>query len=87
MSSVPLRDGQRVGRFVLMHDVEGRRHALAAGSVAALCEVDDGSSLLMLPGGRLVNVPRPLELVLDWLDGRGPKLHSTTPAGEQDDSR
>ena len=68
---VRLEEGERVGRFVVVRDVEGRIHALAAGSVAAVCETDDGA-LLMLPGGRMVHVPRPLRVVLDWLDGRGP---------------
>ena len=65
-----LEEGERVGRFVVVRDVEGRVHALAASSVAAVCETDDGA-LLMLPGGRMVHVPRPLRVVLDWLDGRG----------------
>ena len=66
-----LEEGERVGRFVVVRDVEGRFHALAAGSVAAVCGTDEGA-LLMLPGGRMVHVPRPLRVVLDWLDGRGP---------------
>ena len=53
----PFEDGQRIRPFIVVHDVDGRCHALAAGSIAALCEVDDGGSLLMLPGGRLVAVP------------------------------
>ena len=66
-----VEDGQRVGRYVLVRDVEGRLHALAATSVSAVCETDDGA-LLMLPGGKLVHVPRPLLTVMEWLDGRGP---------------
>lgn len=65
-----LLEGTRIGRFVIMRDVEGRTHAIAAGSVAAVCETDDGA-LLMLPGGRMVQVPRALGTVLAWLDGRG----------------
>lgn len=65
-----LHDGGRVGRFVVLKDVDGTTHAVAAGSVAAVCQTDDGS-MLMLPGGRLLHVPQPLSLVLAWLDGRG----------------
>ncbi len=61
-----LRDGERVGRFVVLHDLEGRTHALAAGAVSAVCETDDGS-LLILPGGRMLHVPTPLRDVLRWL--------------------
>lgn len=66
-----LADGARVGRFVVVRDMDGRTHAVAAQSVAAACETDDGT-VLMLPGGKLVHVPRALATVLDWLDGRGP---------------
>lgn len=65
-----LLEGTRVGRFVVLRDLEGRTHAVAAGSVAAVCETDEGA-LLMLPGGRLVHVPQAMETVLGWLDGRG----------------
>lgn len=66
-----LLEGDRVGRFVVVRDLEGRTHAVSAQSVAAVCETDDGA-LLMLPGGRMVHVPRSLRQVLSWLDGRGP---------------
>ena len=62
-----LRDGERVGRFVVVRDIDGHVHALAAGAVVAVCEMDDGA-LLMLPAGRMVHVPRPLVTVLRWLD-------------------
>ena len=65
-----LHDGERVGRFVVLRDIEGNTHAVAAGSVAAVCQTDDGT-LLLLPGGRMVHVPQSLAMVLAWLDGRG----------------
>jgi hypothetical protein len=65
-----LADGQRVGRFVVLRDVEGNLHAVAAGSVGAVCETEEGS-LLLLSGGRLIHVARPIRMVLGWLDGRG----------------
>ena len=66
----PLAEGTRIGRFVVVRDLEGQTLAVAAGSVAAVCATDEGA-LLMLPGGRLVQVPRTLGTVLGWLDGRG----------------
>ena len=65
-----LEEGERVGRFVILRDTDGITHAVAAGSVAALCQTEDGA-LLMLPGGKLLHIARPLPLVLAWLDGRG----------------
>ena len=66
----PLPEGTRIGRFVVLRDLEGRSLAVAAGSVSAVSQTDDGA-LLMLPGGRMVQVPQALETVLAWLDGRG----------------
>ena len=66
-----LCEGERVGRFVVLRDIEGRVHAVAAGSVGAVCKTDDGT-MLMRPGARLLHVPRPMAVVLGWLDGRGP---------------
>ena len=67
-----LCEGERVGRFVVLRDVDGRVHAVSAGSVAAVCETDDGT-MLMLPGARMLHVPRPMAVVLAWLDGMGPR--------------
>jgi hypothetical protein len=65
-----LQEGQRVGRFIVVRDLEGRMHAISAGSIAAVCQTDDGA-LLLLPGGRLIQVTQSLATVLAWLDGRG----------------
>ena len=69
MSSDLLEEGTRVGRFVILRDMDGCTHAVAIGSIAAICGTDDGA-LLMLPGGRMVHVPRSMQVVLEWLDGR-----------------
>ena len=55
-----LEEGERIGRFLVLRDLEGHLHAVSAGGVAAMCEVNDGT-VLMLPGGRLVQVGQPLE--------------------------
>jgi hypothetical protein len=62
-----LEEGERVGRFVVLRDVEGRMHAVAATSVCAICE-DHGGALLLLPGGRMIRVDRALGEVLGWLE-------------------
>lgn len=64
-----LDEGQRIGRFVIFRDIDGRVHALAAGSISAVCQTDE-SALLMLQGGKIVHVERSMDVVLGWLDGR-----------------
>ena len=68
-SDEPLVEGTRIGRFLVLRDLDGRRHAVAAGAVAAVCETDEGA-LVMLPGGRMVHLPNSLDNLLAWLDGR-----------------
>ena len=65
-----LVEGKRNGRFVVLRDLESRSLAVAVGAVSAVSETDDGA-LLVLPGGRMVQVPQAMETVLVWLDGRG----------------
>lgn len=67
MARCELEEGERVGRFVILRDVEGRMHAVSATSVGAICE-DDGGALLLLPGGRMIRVDQPLEEVLGWFE-------------------
>ncbi len=69
MSGSTLAEGERVGRFVVLRDLDGKLHAVSAGSVGAICETEEGV-ILLLPGGRLIHVGRPMPVVLAWLDGR-----------------
>ena len=66
-----LEPGERVGRFIVLRDLDGKTHAVSAGAVGAACETDDGT-LVLLPGGKLLHVPQGLATLLAWLDGRGP---------------
>jgi hypothetical protein len=66
-----LADGTRIGRVLLVRDVDGRRHALASSAVIAASEAEDGDTLLFLPGGRALRLCVSLPQLLAWLDGRG----------------
>jgi hypothetical protein len=70
---IALTEGERVGRYVVLRDRDGRLHAVAPGGVGAVCEVDDGT-LVMLPAGRMIHIEHSMSVVLDWLDGKGPGL-------------
>jgi hypothetical protein len=65
-----LAEGTRLGRYVVVRDVNGRRHALAATAVVAISEEEDGDIVLFLPGGRALRISVPLATVLDWLNGQ-----------------
>ncbi|TPG55479.1 hypothetical protein EAH89_14605 [Roseomonas nepalensis] len=64
---IELVEGQRIGRFVVLRDTDGVLHAIAAASVSAIRE-EDGVTLILLPGGRLVRAERALATVLSWLE-------------------
>ena len=63
-------DGTRVGRYLLLRDVDGRRHALLATAVHAASQEEDGDTMLLLPGGRALRVSVPFANVLGWLEGK-----------------
>lgn len=65
-----LEEGTRIGRFVLIRDITGVLHAISPYSVAAIRE-DETGSLLLLPGGRLIQVAQEMTTVLSWFDARG----------------
>lgn len=60
--------GQRIGRYVLLVDSDGMRHAIAISAALALCELDGGGTVLMLPGGKMVRLEADLDDVLLWLN-------------------
>lgn len=66
----PLDEGERIGRYVTIRDADGVLHAVAPSSIAAVCETPDGT-LLLLPGGRMVQVCQSLRKVLRWLEVGG----------------
>ncbi|WBV42525.1 hypothetical protein [Pseudoroseomonas cervicalis] len=62
-----IAEGQRFGRFVIVRDADGTWQALSVTAVMAACETDTGT-VLLLPGGRMLQMPRPLFEVLSWLN-------------------
>jgi hypothetical protein len=59
--------GARIGRFVIVRDVDGRLHALAPHAVAAICDDGEGGAILLLPGGRALRLDQPVEAIAAWL--------------------
>ena len=60
----------RQGRYVLLRDRDGLRHAVRGGSILAISDVDGGEvcTAVILHGGRIIIVDAPIEEILAWLD-------------------
>lgn len=60
----------RAGRYLLLRDREGLRHAVRSQAILAVSDLDGGEdmSVVMLQGGRVLIVPTPLPTLLAWLD-------------------
>ena len=52
MTGTALKEGESMGRFVVLRDRNGNLQAVSSGPVGALCETEDGA-LLPLSGGCL----------------------------------
>lgn len=63
-----MESGLRIGRFVIVRDADGLRHAIALSAAIAVCELVEGGCVLLIPGGRLVRLDAGLEEVLEWLN-------------------
>ncbi len=84
MTEICLVEGTRCGRYVLVRDREGTLHAVAASAVVALCE-HEGTTTMLLPGGRVIVVEVGLPVVLGWLEvgfSRQPLLERSTSLRE-----
>lgn len=56
--TVPSRDNAAPGhsRCLVLRDRDGRRTAVARRAMSAVCEMDEGGSLLLPPGGRVAHM-------------------------------
>lgn len=57
----------RAGGLRIVGDRDGVRHAIARRAVSAICETDDGETLLLLVGGQTLAMVAGLEAVLAQL--------------------
>ncbi len=60
--------GRRVGAFVLFADDDGLRHAIRLHGVLALSDANEvhDTTMMLMPGGRVVMIREPLDEVLGW---------------------
>jgi hypothetical protein len=63
--------GTRIGRYVLLRDVDGHLHAIAATALIVASDAEDGETVIQLPAARSLRLPVPLATVLMWFTGNG----------------
>ena len=69
LDDADLTEGTRVGRFLVLRDIDGNLYGVAASAVSVIRMTDDGT-LMMLPGGKMLHTSRSMGTLLAWLDGR-----------------
>jgi hypothetical protein len=69
-----IETGHRVGGFLILVDSEGCRHAVRLAAIQCLSDTDPcaDATLMILPGGRQVTIPRRLDDVLGWVSTPAP---------------
>ncbi|MBV9748212.1 MAG: hypothetical protein JO157_05315 [Acetobacteraceae bacterium] len=60
---------ERLGRFVLVRDVEGTLYAVAPSAVLVAVATEDGGTVAVLAGGRAVRFAEDLHTVASWFSG------------------
>lgn len=63
-----MESGTRIGRFVVVRDVDGRLHAIALGAISAVSDDGEGGAMLMVHGMRL-HVEQSVEAIMVWIAG------------------
>ena len=57
---------ERIGRFLLLRDFEGRLMAVSPTALLVAAATDDGGTLAILAGGRSVRFEEDVETVAGW---------------------
>ena len=60
------RPVERLGRFLLVRDVEGTLYAVAPRAVLVAVATEDGGSVAFLSGGRAVRFAEDVRTVAGW---------------------
>ncbi len=73
---------ERLGRFLMVRDVEGTLYAVVPTAVLVAVATEDGGTVAVLAGGRAVRFAEDVETVARWFSGNisdGPVTHDPLP--------
>ena len=65
-SSTACSDVERLGRFLLLHDAEGRLVAVAPTALLVAAATDDGGTVAVLAGGKALRFDEDVPTVVGW---------------------
>jgi len=65
-----MRNGYRVGSYLVLVDTEGLRHAVRVTSILSVSDADlCQDTTIVVAAGRQIIVPASWETVMGWIDG------------------
>jgi hypothetical protein len=79
-----MRNGYRVGSYLVLVDTEGLRHAVRVTSILSVSDADlCQDTAVVVAAGRQIIVPASWETVMGWIDGsvepEEPRLDEVAP--------
>jgi hypothetical protein len=63
---------ERLGRFLLVRDVEGTLYAVAPAAVLVVAAIEDDGTVAVLAGGRALRFSEDVRTVAMWFSGAAP---------------
>lgn len=60
---------ERLGRFLMVRDIDGTAYALVPTAVLVAVATEDGGTVAVLAGGRAVRFAEDLNTVAGWFSG------------------
>ena len=82
-----MRNGYRIGSYLVLVDMDGLRHAVRVTSILSVSDADMcQDTAVVVAAGRQIIVPVPWQTVMGWIDGDvaaasiGEEPATTTPA-------
>jgi hypothetical protein len=78
-----MRNGYRVGAYLVLVDTEGLRHAVRVNAILSVSDADMcQDTAVVVAAGRQIIVPSSWETVMGWIEGTGDSEEIVGPEAE-----